>query len=72
MEQIPCPCRKKSTHGNGVITLEAQPPTQAVQCRGRTPDKTKLAGHSQRVLRAHVLRTMKNELIKDQRVTQFE
>jgi hypothetical protein len=34
MEQIPCPCCKKSANGNGVITLEAQPPTQAVQCRG--------------------------------------
>ena len=66
------PLPQESARGKGVIPLVAHPPAQAVQCRGRTADKTKLAGFSNRVLRADGLGTMQDELIENQRVTQLK
>src|ERR1700692_3705959 len=72
MEQTPCLCCKNSVRGKSVVPLVAHPPAQTMQCRGRTPDKAKLAGLSNRLLRADVLRAMKDELIENQRVAQLQ
>src|ERR1700722_84879 len=72
MEQPFCPCGKNSVRGKSAIPLVAHPPAQAVQCRSRTADKTKLAGFSNRILGADGLGAMQDELIENQRVTQLK